>query len=355
MTRHSLFVVLGLAALATAACAETKPPTPPVAPQPARGYLLLQPQADAESLLGRAVTLSEKGGFIIADERVPGCDVTVRRAPSTFSSNRREKTSSLASVGAGYQDLASLEAKYGSNTEASLELRNAETLQADLRGDCGATVITTVYVGKGKRRLFAGTEWGAGVDAKPAGVGVAAKGGESAESLDEMFWDANQAYAFEVRQLAAAEAPLEVLVGLPSILTEGQELRISFEGPREAYLVVFYVDANKEKAVLWPSNEEPAPRVVPGQKAWLPSPAEDAADIKIRPALSSPGVAAHEQLLVYAFSDKRDFDLVKPSASGVGGDANAYFDFLTARLARIPTKRWSRQSLGYTIEPATAK
>ncbi len=152
--------------------------------------------------------------------------------------------------------------------------------------------------------------------------------------------------------LADADA-LEVSVQVPSIMQEGDDLRIVFESAKPAWLVVYYVDADGRGDVLWPSNEEPAPKVGPGKPTELPLHAERTAGIRIRPATAKAVQNARESLVVYAFGDKRDFDVMKPSAGGSSADGIAYADELQKRLRDATASRWSRTRATYTIQAKT--
>jgi hypothetical protein len=300
------------------------------------------------------VTELADGGFRIGDARAPGCEVIVRHTKAEYRAVRETKTHELAAIGGGYLQLVALEAKYGKDSQARLELDNAEIVEGDLRGACGKTVVTKVFDGHGSRRLFAASEkevrGGLGGPVK-----LAPQLQTSGQALDELTWKDDQAYAFEVKTVApdASEAP-SVDVQLPSIVTEGEEVVVTFESARPAWLVVYYVDADGKAEVLWPSNEEPSPEVRAGERATLPSSAERAAGIRIRGTLSKPGVAAREQLVVYAFSDQRDFDLFKPP-SGSTGEGIAFTEELARRLRHIPASRWSRKVVGYRIVPKSSK
>jgi hypothetical protein len=323
----------------------------PAPKAPVEGHLLAFPQGDGEGLLGRAVTRNESGGYRIADERAAGCEVLVRRNKAAFHSSRETETSKLATLDAGYQALLALSAKYGDQSKASLELDNTQVLEADLRGACGTLVVSKVFVGTGKRRVFAANQ--ASAKASLTGpVAVSPSYATQARDVDEISWQDDQAYAFDVRELTAESEAVRVDVQLPSIVTEGDEVSVAFTSAQEAFLVVLYVDADGKADVLWPSNEEPVPRVTPTAKALLPSVAERAAGILLRPTLARPGAKAREQLVVYAFRDRGDFDLLKPSALGAINDGAAHYEErLAERLRHVPAHRWSRAVLGYTIEP----
>ena len=345
-------VVIGMAVAACgggAPAATAGSTTPSTVPGPVQGNMLLFPQAEPESLLGRAVTLSPNGGFVIADAREPGCEVVVHHVGARYKTHRDVKTSTLASIGIGYEKLVSLEGKYGKDSQASLDLENTELLDADLRGACGDKVVSRVYVGKGKRRVYAASPASGGVTVAAApGLTVGPKGSHGAEDTDEISWDAEEGYAFEVHDVGQSQT-FELTVHVPSILNEGEALNVSIESTREAYLIVLYVDSDGKADVVWPSNEEPRPKALPSAPAALPSHAEQAAGIVIRP-MTKDGKSTRESLVVYGFADKRDFDLVKPAAGTAEGAA--YGGELTRKLRDIPANRWSRVQVPYTVQPA---
>jgi hypothetical protein len=138
------------------------------------------------------------------------------------------------------------------------------------------------------------------------------------------------------------EEIVDVRVTLPSVVTEGDEVEIGLESTRDAWIVVYLVDAEGKSEVLWPSAEEPAPHVTPNARLVLPTPKEKQQGFKLRAALAKPGQRAQETLVVYALADKRDFDALKPS---VGASE------LTKKLHALPLARWSRSITGYAIEP----
>lgn len=328
----------------------------PPPPAPVEGRLLAFPHGDAESLLGREV-VSTGQGYRIADERKPGCEVLVRTTETQYRAVREVKTRDLASLDVSYTRLAALETKFGAESQALLEVDNTEVLDADLRGPCGKAVITRLFVGRGKRRVFAGSHREAATAAATPVGEIAPRAASSAEAVDEVAWTEPQAYAFDVRELTPAEdePPLALDVRLPSIVTEGEEVRVTFESAVPVWLVVYYVDADNKADVLWPSNEEPSPSAAPGSPAILPSAAEQRAGIRIRPTLPHAARGgAKEQLVVYAFTDRRDYELVKPASGVSSADGAAFAEALAGKLAHVPARRWSRKVLGYSIAPKKA-
>lgn len=341
--------LLLLLAFLGAACGQGKPPVLPEGPTPVEGQLLAFPHADAEALLGRAVD-SANGHTKIADERAPGCEVIVRRIPARFSSRREATVAQLVSLDANLPKLAALQARYGSGSRVSLDLQNVEVLEADLRGDCGSTVVSKVFVGHGKRHVSARTSSEAGGTGGTGAIAIAPSINTEGTNLDELAWDTDEAYAFDTRTLSHA-ARIQVDVGIPSIVTEGDEVQVSFSTLQDAYLIVLYVDGEGRGEVLWPSNEAPSPKVPAGGTVMLPSPEERAAGIKLRPTLAKAGVASRERLFVFALADRRDFDVVKPSAGTASADGAAYSEELSSKLRHVPASRWSRTVHTYTIQP----
>src|SRR5581483_9304144 len=137
------------------ACAPSAPPSlPPSTPQASETeqcHLLLFPESNAESLLGRTVQVAREGGLTISDARAPGCEVVVKREAAAFHSQRRVEAHTMTSLAAGYAKFVSIEASFGQKHLATVDVDNAEILRADVRGSCGDYVIDTVFVGRGRR------------------------------------------------------------------------------------------------------------------------------------------------------------------------------------------------------------
>jgi hypothetical protein len=340
-----------------AACSPTLPP-PPLSAAPAaahdteQSHLLLFPQADAEALLGRAVQRSSDGSWTMADARAPGCEVQVTREKAAFHTSRKIDVHAMTSLAGGYARLVSMEVRFGRQNRANLAIDNREILHADLRGACGELAVDTVFVGHGRRWLEASSDMGASADVHVGVVNAAPQVSAGQSQDDALEWTDDQAYGFGVTQNAKTE-PLDVRVDLPSIVNEGENVSAQFTADREAWLVVYYLDAEGHANVLWPSNEEPTPHVTPQAPATLPSQRERANNISIRAALLKPGQPARETLVVYAFADKRDFDVLKPAAGSESADGAAYAAELTKKLQTVPISRWSRAVVGYVIQPKT--
>lgn len=346
------FAVLALTAMG---CNGTLPPPTPGPPPAAandtqQSHLLLFPESDAQSLLGRAVSRSADGSWTMTDARAPGCEVSVTHEKADFHTSRKIDAHSMTSIAAGYAKLVSLEVKLGRQNTADIDIHNSEILRADMRGACGELVVDTVFVGRGKRRIYASAQASAGADVHVGVVNVAPSVDTGASQADALEWTDDQAYGFSVKENSKTQ-PLDLKVGVPSIIDEGDNVTARFETASPAWLVVYYIDGSGHGDVLWPSNEEREPHVTPDAPAILPSEHERSQGIHYRATLLKPGQPSRETLVVYAFADQRDFDAMKPSAGGENADGAGYAAELTKKLQSVPMSRWSRAVVGYVIQP----
>jgi hypothetical protein len=314
--------------------------------------LLVVPESDGASLLGRAVERAADGSMRIADARAPGCDVRVERELSTFHTSSVVSVHSMTSIGGGYAMIAALAAKFGSNSNFNFEVENTAKLKGNLSAACSGTVIDAVYVGRGRRQLA--TDSHGSVDGHVALPGSAVGGSwDKAHSRDDQVeWAVEEAYGFTTKESARSEG-LQIQAQMASTtLTEGDELQVQFDSPQQpAWLIVYYVDSNNHGDVLWPSNEEPEPYVAPGKPAMLPSPRERARGIHFKASVPKPGEPSHESIVAYGFVNKADFDVLKPSAGAENADGPTYAASLKKGLQGVPMNRWSRTVVEYVIKP----
>lgn len=338
------------------ACSPTLPP-PEAPPRPAaarateHANLLLYPQTDASSLLGRAVHRTEDGVWTIADELAPGCEVSVSREKAAFHSSRRADAHSMTSLSGGYAQLVSLVANFGRSTKVDIDVDNTEVLHGNTRGACGEYVVDKVFVGHGKRSIQAQAASAANANLQIGVISANPKLDTGQTLVDSLEWQDDQAYGFGFRTADKSE-PLSIKVDLPAAVLAGDDVTVHFSAKREAWLVVYYLSEGKAD-VLWPSVEEPAPHVAPNGSAVLPSPRETAAGFRIRAALAKPGTPSRETLVVYGFSNEADFERLKPAAGAESADGAAYAAELTSKLQTLPLSRWSRSVISYVIEPRT--
>jgi hypothetical protein len=335
-------------------CSPTLPPPqtaarPEQATKTDQSNLLLFPVSDAESLLGRAVHVTGDGGWTIADERAPGCEVSVRKEPSQFHTSRQVDMHSMTSLSGGYAKFVDIEAKFGKQNTADIEIDNTEILHADTRGACGEMIVDTVFVGHGKRNIVAAAQESASANVNVGVVSASPAVDAASKQIDALEWKDDQAYGFTYTKSSKVE-PLKIKADMPSFVTEGDYVHVSFSSEKPAYLVVYYISGGKGD-VLWPSNEEQSPMVDKDHPADLPSKAEAAKNIQIIATLAQPGQPSRETLVVYGFANKGDFDAMKPGADGQSDDGPTFVADLTKRLEQIPMDRWSRAILGYTIQP----
>lgn len=312
-------------------------------------HFLLEPTGDAEALLGRQVQVSSKGAWTIADERAPGCEVRVKRSASKYKKKYRVGLSDLTAFSGGYADMLRLEARYGRSVEAEFEIENAETLTADIEGPCGDVIVKSVRVGAGFRRMV---RKASGSAKGRAGKGpIGAEGGREAdtEALDSMEWGDPQAYAFAYERVAKQNS-FSFELSVPDKLTDGDPVRFQFEANQTAYLIVYVLEESGAGGVLYPAGTVTLPTVGPKAPLILPTPEET----PIQAQLRDPKTPARETLVVYAFTQREDFDRLKPSAIGEG-DAVEYAAKLTAALAQVPISRWARATATYEIVPKGGK
>ena len=309
-------------------------------------HFLLEPTSEAEELLGRAVQISKDGGWTIADDRAPGCQVRVKRSTAEYEKSYRIGLGDMTAISGGYTELLQLEARYGRSVEAAMKIQNLETLTADTEGPCGEVIVKSVRIGTGERRLVRKAE--AAVKGRvgkgPVVVGAGREG--LTDVSDEMKWTSPQGYAFTYEQSAQRKV-FDFQASVPESVVDGQQLQFEFSASDDAYLVVFFLEESGAGAVLYPNPQLPAPMVKAGKSLTLPA----AEEMKIAAALRDPKTAARETLVVYAFTTREDFDQFKPAAIGEGGNAVTYAATLTKALSGIPISRWARATVSYEIQP----
>jgi hypothetical protein len=305
-----------------------------------RSHLLLFPLSTAEALLGRAVILSEDGGWTIADDRAPGCEVRVQRVPAEYTKQYRVALEDLTSLAAGYSALLGLQAEYGRSIEAEIVIDNTEIMKADVRGPCGDVIVDSVSVGRGERRLLRKAAAAVGGSAGKGPVGVSAGRGSEAEVKDRIHWQTPQAYAFTYRELSHVE-PLHLDVDMPRTITDGDRFEVRVDGSRDVHLVVFFLEDNGAGGVLWPAEGSTA-TITAGETTVLGP---------LEAHLREPREMSRETLVIYAFADEHDYRQFKPDTTAHMTDGTAYAASLTEKLSSISLSRWSRVTLSYEIVP----
>ncbi|MGE0328780.1 MAG: DUF4384 domain-containing protein [Polyangiaceae bacterium] len=315
-----------------------------------QGHLLLFPVSDYAALLGRPVHATADGVWTVADSRLPGCEVLARPHQSRFKTRRQVELRSLASLSGGFAQLVSLEAEHGQAVRSDVEVENTQVVDADVRGDCGQQFVNRVFVGHGQRALRRTTTDSAGASVPVASSTLGGSVSSASDVLDLTEWSEEQAYAFGVG--GEDEGPLlEVSIESPRTFVEGELVQVGFKVSQPSYLIVFSLEESGAGTVLWPSDDERAPKAAPGAIAMLPSAKEEAAGVQIRAALRTKGRAARETLVVYALSEKEDFDRLRPPPNESDADGAALAATLTEKLQLVPLRRWSRAIHSYSIIP----
>ncbi|MCA9620717.1 MAG: DUF4384 domain-containing protein [Myxococcales bacterium] len=350
---RSLLVLLALVGCGPAGALTdpTKEPPPSAARSINDTNLLLVPVADGESLLGREVQKTDDGAYSIAATRKPGCSVRVKETKAVYKVAKKVDLSDVTAVGGGFKALVTASARYGSADKVDIAVENHKLLEVErVEGDCGDIIVNKVFIGSGKRSFERRRDLAGRVDGNFGGVTPSASHASSGALEDTLEWDGDQAYGYTFAD-AGKNPALRLKMEMPSIIQDGEELAINFETNRKAWLVVFYVDAKGEGAVLWPSAEEPEPVVEEGKKKRLPSPSEKEAGIALVGKVAEPGKAARETLVAYAFENKADFDRVKPVAGATDVDGPGLATDLTLKVGDVPSSRWTRAMSHYVIAP----
>lgn len=294
--------------------------------------------------------VTEDGAWSIGDARGPKCEVQMRREPSSYHVRRRVKLKSLTAVAGSFGKLLGIEAGFGSATEADIDIQNSAVLKADTRGDCDQVFVDRVFVGKGRRKLLASAD--ARAKASLAVTGAPSAGVDASSVIvDETAWDTEQAYAFTYRAAGSDDAAVNLSVSVPAGVEDGQELSLRIEADQEAFLVVYYRDADGKGQVLWPSAQESAPLVAPGKPIFLPSERERRDGVRLMATLREPDKAARETLVVYALRDRADYMRVRPSPNAEFADGAMAAAELTGKIDELPLSRWSRSVQSYVIRP----
>jgi hypothetical protein len=300
-------------------------------------HFLLEPTGDAEDLLGRAVHVTSAGGWTIADERAPGCEVRVKRSLADYEKSYRIGLGDMTAMSGGYGDLLRLEARYGRSVEAEVKVHNLETLTADAAGPCGDVIVKSVRVGTGERRLQRKAEGGAKGRVGKGPIGIDAGREAATDTADEIRWGSPQAYAFTYETVAQRKV-FEIKAAIPGQVRDGEQFKLTFHGPQDAYLVVLYLEADAQGAVLFPDDRVTVPKLRGGTSLVLPPKDHQPLAAKLR----DPAVAARESVLVFAFADRGDYDRYRPGAFAEDKDVAGYAAALTEALAKVPISRWDR-------------
>lgn len=309
-------------------------------------HFLLEPTSEGEELLGRAVHVSSSGGWTIADERAPGCQVRVKRSTADYEKSYRIGLGDMTAMSGGYTDLLKLEARYGRSVEAAMKIQNLETLTADTEGPCGEVIVKSVRIGTGERRLVRKAEANAKGNFGTGAVKVGGGREAATDVADEIKWSSPQAYAFTYEQSAQRKVFDFHANAAPSI-KDGEKVHLEFSASDDAYLVIYYLEESGAGMVLYPTPQMPVVKVKAGQTLELPTAEEKAIEAQLR----DPKTPARETLVVYAFTTREDFDQFKPAAIGEGDNAVNYAATLTKALSGVPISRWARATISYEITP----
>jgi hypothetical protein len=305
-------------------------------------HLLLTPRGNPEELLGRTVEPDASGGYVISDERPPGCEVNVKRVPERWRRAYKQDLGRVAHIGTGKTPIGDLTAQYGKNMRVDANIENLEVLQADLRG-CSGTVVSAVRVGTGSREIRVREEAKIEGRVNAKGVPIGAGAGKWRAVERAMEWSDPQAWAFSVVELQSAGDLHVDLVLMPERVLDGETFSVRILAGRQVYLVVGYVTAEGRAGMLLPNGTQPVPTVTAGGNV----------ELSLQARLPTPGVESRDKFVLYAFAEQGDFDMFKPPPGHLDSDTVAkYFAELPARLESIPRRRWTKTEGFLLIEPA---
>jgi hypothetical protein len=303
-------------------------------------HMLLTPRGNAEELLGRTVTKDESGGYVISDERPPGCEVAVRRVPERWHRTYQQDMGRVAHIGTGQTPIGDLTAQFGKTLRIEAEVNNVELLEADLRG-CNGTVVNSVRVGTGRREIHARKESKIEGHAKVKGVPVGGGAGQWRDVERSHDWSDPQAWAFTVKQVDHAADDV-VLSVTPQQLRDQEVFTLRIVSARQVYLVVGFIREDGSAGVLLPSPSQPEPVISAGGNV----------ELTLRATLPQPGIEARDTLVLYAFPEKGDFKTFGPPPGNPGPRRiMEYFQSLPDKLSSIPSRRWKRVENTVLITP----
>lgn len=304
-------------------------------------HLLLTPRGNAEELLGRSVTPDDRGGYVISDERPPGCEVQVKRVPERWHRSYQQDLGRVAHIGTGKTPIGDLTAQYGKTMRIDATVDNVEVLEADMRG-CTGAVVSAVRVGTGKREIRAREDAKIEGRANVKGVPVGGGAGKWRAVERALEWSEPQAWSFSVTELDGGADMHVELVLMPEKVHDGETFSVRVLSARQVYLVVGFVNEDGRAGLLVPNGRQPVPMITAGGNV----------ELSLRAELPQPGVAARDRFVLYAFAEQGDFDSFKPPAGSLDSATVAeYFAQLPAKLASIPARRWTRTEGFLLVEP----
>jgi hypothetical protein len=341
MTRLSHLVTVSV--LVLGACKGSKNPGSDADHLPPGAIALLNPRGEAEQMLGLPVEEIE-GRAVIADARRPGCEVVVQKIPSQWDSHFHHEIGRTGGFTAGWQTVALLEFQYAKVLRVASSIDNVRELRADLRGPCGPSVITTVWVGTGWREMWYSKEVSGKAEANIQGVGVGGGGGDWEQIGARVAWAEEQAWAFGLGDGSSAHA--DITINMPAKLRSGQQFVPTIVVARDLWLIVLYRDADGNNGVVFPSPNLLAYQVAPGHPVQLP------AMVITTPATHE---SVFETLIVYGFSEEGDFKRFAPPPGALSPVAqHEYAVALVQKLndpSVIPSARWTSTTFGFEVAP----
>lgn len=324
------------------------PRTDPILPP--GEYLLFEPTAASEELLGKPVVFDDQGAFRIADYRAPGCQVDVLTSPDAWTREFGDHAGHLVSAGGGLAALVSISGKHEKTAYSAMTIHNTQVLRGRLK-NCGRNVITKVKVGSGDRKIYRArsTSGGASVKLPSTDIGAALEAQDFERLKMDLSWDTEQAWGFELGGAAEDEGlALEVTID-PETVHDGDSYRVRVRSDTAAQLVIIaQEDASSggRAAVILPVLADGRKQTVSlraGQWKELP-PAEA--------TLRDAGTEQLDRLIVYALRHEADLNALELTYGELSDDEHTeQAQRVMKQLSALPPASVARQDVGYRIVP----
>ncbi len=340
-------VCLLVGSLAACSTPTLPPPPPPEHSAESReleqGHLLLFPSNAPEELLARPVRLTEDGAWSIADARGPDW--------GGFGATRSFALPGAPACRAREPDGVLRELRQAARHRGGLRQRDRSGRRH--REYCG-------FEGRHARRLRSGGTWircssaPAGASSSPRRTRLRTRRSPSPGSLPgAQAWTRRASWSMRrpgthhkptpsrtVRLVVIADSRCAWTCPLRSRPVTKSRSGWSPIAMRTSSSTT--VTRTGKGAVLWPSRQEPAPRVRAGTSTFLPSANERRAGVRLGGGAvrsGTPSRARHSSST--PFGDEGDFRRVSPAPGAAFEDGGQAAAELTERMDRAPLSRWT--------------
>lgn len=344
--RRCLAHVLSLASVC-GACVQPQEPARPamtmsdICPRD-QTRLLLEPRSNSEMLLGLSVDENDDGQLIIADERKPGCIVRkARKVQSQWDRRCTEESVRMGAFSAGARFLANLQVQYESQLLVESSVSNKYEIVAELEGECGERVITSVLEGTGRRSIQEATNGGGSIQIGRGALQVQGGGSGADWQEGDVSWSEVQAWGIRIGPGNSERKFINF--SMPSEIVSGQTVFPTVDVHEPLWLIAISKDADGNYWIVFPSPDGPDLRASSGAPFTLP------------PVTFTNSAGRHldeEEITIYGFREKADYDYLRPDGGRMSvARVNQYTQTLMDKLEakEIPASRWVSERFHYRI------